>query len=68
MDLLTLRIAMAVKDIDNVELARRVGVSQVSVWRWAHGKSPMTPENAIKVVRALYEQPAGGPDDPDKAA
>jgi DNA-binding transcriptional regulator YdaS (Cro superfamily) len=48
-------------------LAEELGVRPVTVYRWETGRTQIPPQQAERVLRALI-LPAGGPDDPDKAA
>ncbi len=68
MNATALRVNRAIQHVGVRELANRIGVSEVTLWRWESGRTPIPPKQAERVLRALYEQPVGGPDDPDKAA
>ena len=41
------------KDLHGSQIARRVGVSDVVVWKWLNGKSTPKAENIRKLAEAL---------------
>ena len=50
---LLLRVARAEKDISQIDLAIRAGVSQRKVWALEHGYREATPEEQEALARAL---------------
>lgn len=63
-----LRVNRALQRRTVRSLAQEVGVEPITIWRWESGRSPIPPNQAEKVMRALL-QPAGtGDDRPQDAA
>ncbi len=66
MDARAVRVLLALQDRGPSELAKQAGVTRKTAYNWQQGR-PVRPDTADRLTRALIE-PAGSPDDPDKAA
>ncbi len=68
MNAMTLLLERRQRGMTQEELARRLGLKSPGVISyWERGRRPIKAARAMEIMRALNE-PAGGPDDPDKAA
>ncbi len=67
MNATALRVNRAIQNVGVRELANRIGVSEVTLWRWESGRTPIPPKQAERVLRALYEQSAGAGAAPSQA-
>ncbi len=62
-----IRVNRALQGRTRKALAEELGVRPVTVYRWETGRTPIPPQQAERVLRALI-LPAGSSDDPGKAA